>query len=144
MPLFAPSGDVQEFRDDDCAATLWFPAPGLVAAQVRGHVREPVASAIYGAIDAHTLTHGFPRLGFGDLGELSDFDWEARMVLVRWNVKHRNQAQRFHLLVGSQVVKLALRIVNIALGDLMVLHDERTTLESAYTAALKLAPSPGR
>jgi hypothetical protein len=142
MPLFAPSGDVKEFRADDCEATLWFPGAGIVAAQVKGHVREDVATAIYAAIDAHTLAHGFPRIGFGDLGELSDFDWEARMVLVRWNLKHRNQAQRFHLLVSSQVVRLALRIVSIALGDMVVLHDDRTTLEAAYGAALKLSPSP--
>src|SRR5262245_37425176 len=138
MGVFAPSGDVKTFSGDNCEATLWFPAPRIVAAQVKGHIRERVATAIYAEIDAHTMTHGFPGIGFGDFAGLTDFDWEARMVLVRWNLKHRHQAQRFHLLVGSPVVRLALRIVSIALGDTVVVHDTRETLEAAYAAALKL------
>jgi hypothetical protein len=140
MRHFAPTGDIKEFRGDDCEATLWFPTNGIVAARVKGHVREKIATAIYAEIDAHTSKHGFPAIGFGDLEELTDFDWEARMVLVRWNLKHRNAAQRLHLLVGSPVVKLALRIMSIALGDTVVVHENRATMEAAYHSLLKVAP----
>jgi hypothetical protein len=140
---FAPTGDIKQFRGDDHEATLWFPGGGIVAARVRGHVREKVATAIYAAIDAHSSKHGFPGIGFGDFEELTDFDWEARMVLVRWNLKHRNAAQRLHLLVGSPVVQLGLRIMTIALGDTVVVHENRATIEAAYASLVRMTPAAG-
>jgi len=136
MRGFAPTGDIKEFRGDNCDVILWFPASGIVAASLKGHIRAKVATAIYAEIDAYAAKHSFPGICFGDFEELTDFDWEARMALVRWNMKHRTEAQRFHLLMRSPVVQLALRVVSIALGDLVVVHENRATFEAAYTAAL--------
>ena len=140
MQLFTPTGEKKDFRGEGCEATLWFPAAGIVAARVKGHVRERLASAIYAEIDAHTTSHQFPGIGFGDFADITDFDWEARMVLVRWNLQHRAAAQRLHLLTSSPTVQLALRIMTIALGDTVVVHENRATLEAAYHAIVRLAP----
>jgi hypothetical protein len=136
MRAFAPTGNIQKFREADGEVTLWFPAASMVAACVKGHIRAPTATAIYAAIDAYTASHGLPGIGFCDFEDLTEFDWEARMVLVRWNLKHRGEAQRFHMLVKSPIVQLALRLVSIVLGDVVVVHENRTTFEAAYRAML--------
>lgn len=139
MPRFEPSGTVRSFRAPTGEITLWFPAKGIAAGRVVGEVRPPAVAAAYQEIDRYAETHGHPGHGFIDLSEMTGFDWESRMILVRWNLAHRKQATRLDLLAWSSPVHLGLRLLAIALGDLVVSHPSREAFEQAYASAVRRA-----
>jgi hypothetical protein len=135
MGGFEPSGLVKSFRSGGGEVTVWFPGGDMVAARVVGHVRGGLAVAAFGEIDRYAASQCHPGRGFLDLYDMTNFDWEARMTLVRWNLAHRREASRFDLLTGSWTANLALRALSTILGERLVAHEDRVTFEAAYTTA---------
>jgi hypothetical protein len=133
---FEPSGTVRSLRGPLGEITLWFPGRGIAAGRVVGEVRATTVSAAYAEIDRYAATHGHPGHGFIDLSEMTAFDWESRMILVRWNLAHRKQASRLDLIAWSSAAHLGVRVLAIALGDLVVSHPTRASFEAAYASAL--------
>jgi hypothetical protein len=116
--------------------TLWFPAPGTVAAHVRGHVLETLAAAAFDEVDRHAAKQSHPGRGFVDLSGLSGFDWGARLVMVRWNVAHRREAVRLHVLSPDHwSTTAALRALATVLRGRLVVHREPYTFDAAFAAA---------
>jgi hypothetical protein len=136
MGSFEPSGLSKSFRSGGGEVTLWFPAGDMVAGRIVGHVRSGLASAAFAEIDRYTATHRFPGRGFIDFSAMTNFDWEARMTLIRWNLAHRQQASRLDLLTEAWMTHLALRALSTILGDRLISHENRVTFEAAYTTAL--------
>lgn len=136
MGRFEPSGVVRSFRSGSGEVTVWFPGGDVVAARVAGYVRGGIAAAAYAEVDRYSASALHPGRGFVDLSELTDWDWDARMVLVRWNLAHRHQASRLDLLTSSRVVHLAVRALGTILENRFVAHEGRVTFEAAYGAAL--------
>lgn len=136
MRGFEPTGQIKSFRSGGGEITLWFPGENMVAGRVVGHVRRGLVAATYAEIDRYATSHGHPGRGFIDLSGLTDFDWEARMTLVRWNLAHRHEASRLDLLTDSRLAHLALRALATILGERLVAHEDRVTFEAAYGTAL--------
>jgi hypothetical protein len=137
VPRFEPSGIVKSFRSPLGEISLWFPGGGIAAGRVVGVIRAPAVAAAYQEIDRYAGLHGHPGHGFIDLSEMTDFDWDSRMIVVRWNLAHRKQAQRLDLLAWSSSAHLGLRVLNIALGDIVVSHATRASFENDYAAAVR-------
>ena len=135
--MFEPSGVVHTFGGPLGNITLWFPGGDIAAGRVTGVIRAPAVISVYQEIDRFSALHGHPGHGFIDLSGMTDFDWESRMILVRWNLAHRKQAQRLELLAWSNAAHLGLRVLNIALGDLVVSHSTRESFARAYSGALR-------
>lgn len=136
MGAFEPAGLIKPFRSGGGEITLWFPGGDLVAGRILGHVRAGLAQAAFGEIDHYAQSQEFPGRGFIDFSKMTDFDWEARMTLLRWNIAHRREAQRLDLLTDSYPVNLALRALGAVLGDRVVAHERCLTFEAAYSTAL--------
>jgi hypothetical protein len=136
MGRFEPTGLVKSFRSGGGELTLWFPGGDMVAGSVVGHVRHGLVAAAYAEIDRYAAANAFPGRGFVDLSAMTNFDWEARMTLIRWNVAHRREASRLDLLTDSAIVHLALRALSTILGDRLVSHEGRVTFDAAYATAL--------
>jgi hypothetical protein len=136
MDSFEPSGVIKAFRTGSSELTLWFPGNEIAAARVVGRIRSAVAAAAYAEIDRYTAAQGFPGRGFIDLSGMEEFDWESRMILIRWNVAHRKQAAGLDLFAWSNAARLGLRLLSRALGDLVVSHQERETFNASYKRAL--------
>jgi hypothetical protein len=134
---FEPSGHVRSFRGPLGEITLWFPGGEIAAGRVVGEVRAAATTSVFQELDRRSMSHGHPGLGFIDLSEMTGFDWESRMILVRWNLAHRKQASRLHLLAWSRAAHLGVRVLTIALGDLVVSHATRASFEAASAAALR-------
>jgi hypothetical protein len=144
MGSFEPSGLIKTYRSGAGEITLWFPGGDLVAGRVVGHVRGGLATAAYAEIDRYAESQCFPGRGFIDFWEMTAFDWEARMTVVRWNLAHRHQATRLDLITSSLGAHIALRALGTILGDRLVAHEDRTTFEAAYATARgrRLSVSP--
>ncbi|HEY1694866.1 MAG TPA: hypothetical protein VGG39_21995 [Polyangiaceae bacterium] len=127
---------VKPLRDGQGAVTLWFPGGDIVAARVTGHVGADLVGRTFAEIDRYAATDVHPGRGFIDLSAMTTFDWEARLAFLRWNVANRLKATRVDLLVESWIVRLALGALATILGDRMVAHEDRTSFEAAYAAAL--------
>jgi hypothetical protein len=132
---FDPPSDARSFDDPSCEITVWYPAPGTVAARARGHVRRPVVAAAFMDIDQHAAQHGHPGRGFIDMSELTGFEWSARLVLVRWNITHRTEAVRLDILSHQWFTTSVLRALATVLGGRLVVHGEAYTFEAAYAAS---------
>jgi hypothetical protein len=143
MGRFEPSGLVKLCRSGGGEATLWFPGEDLVAARVSGHVRVGLAKAAFAEVDRYAASHVFPGRGFIDFSAMTNFDWDARMTLIRWNIAHRLKASSLDLLTDSWVVQLAVGSLARILGDRLVAHESRASFESAYAAALLVRPVAG-
>jgi hypothetical protein len=142
MGAFEPMGVTKSFRSGGGEVSLWFPGGDMVAARVQGHVRSGLARAAFGELDHYALAQEHPGRGFIDFSEMTEFDWEARMTLVRWNVANRRKAQRLDLLTQSWAIHLALRSLATILGERLVSHENRVTFESAYSTALTQRSNP--
>ncbi len=136
--------DARTFASHRCEATLWFPAPGVVATRVTGSADGETTRAVYAAVDARWATHGPQSDGFVDLGDLEDVDWEARTTALRWNLAHRAHAQRLHVLVCSPAVHLAARIFTLAFPERMQVHEARSAFESQYALVVKMRSARSR
>jgi hypothetical protein len=144
MRAFEPSGIVKSFRTGSGEVTLWFPGGAIAAARVVGHVRSGIAAAAYAEVDRYAAAHVHPGRGFIDLSEMEGFDWESRMILVRWNLAHRKEATRLDLIAWSSAAHLGVRLLSLALGDLVVSHGETRMFDAAYAAAIDPQASAGR
>jgi hypothetical protein len=136
MGTFEPTGVIKSFRSGASEITLWFPGGRMVVGRIVGHVRDGLAVAAFAEIDRYAASHGHPGRGFIDLSGMTNFEWDARMTLVRWNLAHRREASRLDLLTDSWTVHMALRALSTILGDRLVAHEDRVTFETAYTSAL--------
>jgi hypothetical protein len=133
---FDPPSDARSFDGPSCEITIWYPAPGMVAARARGHVRRPVVAAAFTDIDRYAAEHGHPGRGFIDMSDLTGFEWSARLVLVRWNVAHRKEAVRLDILSHHWFTTSTLRALATVLGGRLVVHGEAYTFEAAYAASV--------
>lgn len=136
MGSFEPSGLIESLRIGGGEVTLWFPGGDMVAARVGGDVGAPLARSVYDEIDRYAAVYEHPGRGFIDLSALTRFDWEARAILIRWNVAHRLKASGMDLLTDSWVFQLATRSLTRILGDRLVVHSTRASFETAYATAL--------
>jgi hypothetical protein len=137
MGGFEPTTDARSFRSGAGEIVLWFPLEGVAAARVSGNIREAIAVATYAEIDRYALAHLHPGRGFVDLTEMTAFDWEAKAVMVRWNIAHRRRASRFDILSGSRIAHGAIKALGGVLGERLVSHADAATFEAAYTALLR-------
>jgi hypothetical protein len=136
MSSFEPAGIIKTFRSGGGEVTVWFPGGDLVAARIVGHVRTGLATAAFAELDRYGAAHCHPGRGFIDFTQMTDFDWDARMTLVRWNLANRAKATRVDLMTESRAVQMALRALASILGDRMVAHQDRATFIAAYTSAV--------
>jgi hypothetical protein len=137
MSGFDPPLDARTFRSGAGEVVVWFPADGIAAARVTGNIRAGIAAAVYAEIDRYSLTHAHPGRGFVDFTEMTAFDWEAKGVLMRWNIAHRHQAERFDVLSGSWITHATISALGKILGSRLVSHAARATFEAAYAAAVR-------
>ena len=142
MAGFEPTEDARTFGSGEGEVVLWFPADGAVAARMTGHIVGRVAAATFAEIDRVAQTREHPGRGFADFTAMSGFDWEAKGVLVRWNIAHRHQAARFDVLSGSWITHAMITALGTILRHRLVSHADRATFESAY--AVMLRNSAGR
>jgi hypothetical protein len=138
MSGFDPPRSAKSFRSGAGEIVIWFPAEGVAAARVTGNIRAGIAAAVYAEIDRHALTHEHPGRGFVDFSEMTAFDWEAKGVMMRWNIAHRHQAERFDILSGSWITHATVTALGKILGARLVSHAARATFEAAYAAAVRL------
>lgn len=136
MGRFTPSGLVRSFCGDGGEITLWFPGGDVAAGRVVGPVKRALAAAAYAEIDRYAASHCHPGRGFIDISAMTTFEWEARMVLVRWNIAHRHQASTMDVLTHSWIADMSLRTLGTVLRERLVVHENRTTFETAYSVAL--------
>lgn len=136
MGTFEPTGPVKSFRDGGGEVTVWFPAEEMVAGRVVGDIGGSLATAAFDEVDRHAASHGHPGRGFIDLSAMTHFDWEARLILVRWNIAHRHQASRLDFLADSWLAHMALRALSIVLDERLVAHEDRVLFEATYMRAL--------
>jgi hypothetical protein len=142
MGGFEPDGLVKSFRSGGGAITLWFPAGDIAAATVVGHIRTGIAAATFAEVDRYASTSCHPGRGFIDFSGMTNFDWEARMTLVRWNLSHRREASRLDLFTDSRLTQMALRALVTILGERLVVHEDRATFVAAYTSAVAQRSAP--
>jgi hypothetical protein len=142
MPGFDPTPDAKTFGSAEGEVVLWFPVDGVAAARITGHIHGDVASAVFGEIDRVAQAREHPARGFADFSEMTDFDWEAKGVLLRWNIAHRHQASRFDVLSGSWITHATITALGTILRHRLVSHASRTTFDAAY--AVMLRNSSGR
>ncbi len=139
MSGFEPPGEARSYGDSAGEVTLWFPADGVAAARAVGYIPGGVAAAVYAEIDRVALAREHPRRGFVDFSGMTGFDWDAKAIMVRWNVAHRQEAARFDVLTGSWILHAVLAALGKVLGDRLVSHAERSTFDAAYNAELRRA-----
>ena len=135
---FDPPADARTFRSGTGEVVLWFPGEGVAAARVAGNIHAAIAAAVYAEIDRYAASHAHPGRGFVDFREITDFDWEAKGIFLRWNIAHRHQASRFDILSGSRLTHAALTALGGVLGQRLVSHADLTTFEAAYAAAVRV------
>jgi hypothetical protein len=68
---------------------------------------------------------------------MTSFDWEARGHALKWNITHRNAKMRLHILVASGPMAVAFKVFRVVLRDLVEMHSEQASFESAYALAVK-------
>ena len=142
MPGFEPTPDAKTFANAEGEVVLWFPVDGVAAARITGRIHGDLASAAFAEVDRVAQTREHPGRGFADFSGMTDFDWEAKGILLRWNIAHRHQAARFDVLSGSWITHAMITALGTILRHRLVSHADRATFESAY--AVMLRNSAGR
>lgn len=134
MHAFDPTEGASTLATPEGTAVVWFPAPGIAAAKVRGIATGEVARRAYELTDAQPT---FPYEGFLDMYEMTGFDWEARGRVLKWNIAHLGERTMLHVLVQTPPLLLAIKVFQRALQDHVEVHTEKTTFASAYALAVK-------
>jgi hypothetical protein len=130
---FTATVEVESIKAPEGSVLLWFPASGIVAARALGFITGHAAKDAYARIDAQPVV---PHEGFLDLSEAVGFDWEARMHVFQWNVRHMCAQTNFHILLVPEFL-VATRVLAHLLGDRVEFHLEPASFASAYTLAVK-------
>jgi hypothetical protein len=138
VKLAADDTSPRVYRGPSGEISLWFPASDVAACRILGNVSGLMARQAYDECDRHNEEFGHFAEGFNDFSGVDTYDWEARMVMVRWKVQHRTYLRRVHYLVSSPSVEMGVRLLKVALGELVVAHRDSATYEAAYHEALAL------
>jgi hypothetical protein len=144
MPGFEPTPEAKTFGSGEGKIVLWFPVDGVAAGRATGHIVGRLASAAFAEVDRVAQVREHPGRGFVDFSEMTGFDWDAKGVLLRWNVAHRHQASRLDILSGSWITHATITALGTILKDRLVSHAERGTFEWAYSVTLRASSERSR
>jgi hypothetical protein len=122
-------------RIDDARGSLayWRASPRVYATQVRGYMTPDMARLIIG--HGELLYGPAGRVhGFHDWFDMSNYDSRCRVELTAWVMSHR-QRSALHIGLRSRMVAMGVAVANLALGNLITIHDDPVSLKSAFAAA---------
>jgi hypothetical protein len=131
---FAPTAEAWTIESPEGSAVIWFPSPGIAAAQLRGVATGEVARRGYELIDLQTEV---PLLGFLDMYETTGFEWEARGRALKWNILHLSPKMMLHILVRTPPLVLAMTVFRRALEGHVEIHTDQGAFASAYHLTLR-------
>jgi hypothetical protein len=131
---FEPTDEAWTIETPEGSGVIWFPAPGIAAARLRGVATGELARRAYELTDLQAPT---PLLGFLDMYETTGFEWEARGRALRWNITHLSPKMMLHILVRTPPLVLAMKVFRRALEEHVEIHTEPAPFASAYNLAVK-------
>jgi hypothetical protein len=109
------------------ALEMWYPAPGVVADRIVGHLDLELARRF---TERLTVKMAGGRIHvFSDWERMEGYDSAVRMELTAWALRRRSGFAGIHALVRSRLVAMGLSVANVALGNFMQAYTDRAVFE---------------
>lgn len=133
---------VEHDVQSDGAIFIWRPRPAVIVSHATGHFHRRFATALIRHFE-EILTEGPMALGCHDWTRVEHFDITSQSDLTAWCLKHRKHLVPVQLAAVSPMVRMACRVANITLGELVVLHDDAPSFETVARRVIE-AHAPTR
>ena len=124
-----PEGRVR-LKSDHAECSFWFVAPTVLMSRFEGHVDAATAKSVIETLERLTAPLREFHL-FNDSEALSSYDPELRVLMTRWVERSRPRLIKNHVLVRSKIVAMGVAVASMLLGDIMRMHSDRRSFESA-------------
>lgn len=108
------------------------PRPGVLHYVVEGRLTIKLAEHI---IEFADRSSNQQLWFFHDWWKVDGYDTQARYLITRWSVKHRQRLQAGHILTRSKIVRMGVSVGNIAIGGIAQLHDTPASFRLALSQA---------
>lgn len=132
MPLHPPAS-ADMVQTSLGTVWIWIPTPGVVVTVVKGVISAQLAGHWCEVVLRKTADQ--TRLeSFHDWEEMTDYDGEARTLLIDTSKKLRPKSERVHILFRSKIVALGVRVASTILPHL-VSYTDRSLFQAALDKA---------
>lgn len=129
---------VEAWVSETGAIELERPEPAVLVARFRDHLTEDFAPALMTALDDVLATEEHLTV-FVYADALQSYDTGLRLQMTNWIRRRRHRLAGVHLVYASQVIALAVALVNLAVGGLLRGYDDRAAFDAALAAAVRAA-----
>jgi hypothetical protein len=128
-----PPRDAIRIENARGSLAFWQASAHVYATQARGYMTSDMARLIIERGELLYRTAG-PVRSFHDWFDMSNYDSACRMELTAWVMRHRERS-KLHIGLRSRMVAMGVAVANLALGNLITIHNQPAALKSALAAA---------
>jgi hypothetical protein len=112
-------------------------SPRVLTSTVSGYLDRELGAQLVSRLDMWTRLGGTGLVAFHDCEGLADYASEARVAITQWSKAHRDRFREVHILVRSRAVAWGLKIINGLIGDVIIMHSDRTSFKTAQDAVFR-------
>jgi len=141
MQLQASSSEPRRVSTDRGRVDVWVQPPILVV-QLSGYGDVRFADPIMKAFD-EILRAGMRPEVFFEMGGMHNYDSALRTRLTSHFAAQRSQIQTMQMHTRSRLVSMGIAVANLALGGMIVTHDDVKSLQTVLDRALAAAKIAG-
>jgi len=141
-PDLLPVASAQTVTSPRGTVRTWHPAPTVFVNRIEGFLTVQGARAINVAARRVIASDG-RLIVFQDWEEMTDFEREARIEMTRVGTELRRYVDGSYFLLRSRILKLAVQVGNVILGNLKVLPS-RAAMEQLLRATVQERTHGGR
>jgi hypothetical protein len=113
----------RQVERDGATCSFWTPAEGVLVSRAIGYLHHEFAQTLLGML-VPMLYGGPPIEQFHDWNGIQGFDIRCQADLTAWHVMHRSKVERLEILCQSNLVRMGVRVANLALRGLIHVHDD--------------------
>jgi hypothetical protein len=127
----------ETWRSPSSELTMSEPAPLILLVVYAGVGTKELADHII-AYEERVMQRGRPTV-FDDWEKVESYETGARYALVKWFLSHIDQFYNTHILVASSLLKMGVKVANIAAGGRVQVYTNRDTFYRVFTECITKA-----
>ena len=133
--VLTPPRDAVQLKTERGSILYWELGRGLYMTEVHGFMTHPMSQLLIRQADP-LYAYGGKVLGFHNWFDMENYESVCRVELTSWVLRHRAHSS-LHIGLRSRMVAMGVSVANLALGSLILVHNEPRMLEEAVSDALR-------
>lgn len=129
-----PPRDAVRIHSARGSFAFWQLRPNVYLTEVSGYMTPDMSRTIIEC--AEPLYAQGKLYGFHNWLDMSNYDSACRVELTAWVLRHR-RASVLHIALLSRMVAMGVTVANLALGNLIHIHNDSAGLEASLDGVLR-------